>query len=70
MQYKWYGNKSDMYSYFPSKQELPHNYTLDIFRIVCTWSTRLPNKCAKPYKALETYSARVFRPVMSVQNHI
>ena len=30
-----------------------HNHTLDICRIVCTWSTRSPDKCAKPHQAIK-----------------
>ena len=30
-----------------------HNHTLDICRIVCTWSTRSPDKCAKPHEAIK-----------------
>ena len=30
-----------------------HHQTLDICRIVCTWSTRSPDKCAKPHEAIQ-----------------
>ena len=30
-----------------------HNHTLDICRIVCTWSARSPDKCAKLLKAIK-----------------
>ena len=30
-----------------------YSHTLDICRIVCTWSTRAPDKCAKPHEAIK-----------------
>ena len=30
-----------------------HSRTLNICRIVCTWSTRSPDKCAKPHEAIK-----------------
>ena len=30
-----------------------HNHTLDICQIVCTWSIRSPDKCAKPHEAIK-----------------
>ena len=79
LQYKWYGNKSDMYSLtsrasksFDSQSKVEsshtenleggleytpctasHNHILDIWRIVCTWSKRSPDKCAKPHEAIK-----------------
>jgi len=72
LQYKWYGNTSDMYSLTcrASKSSIhslrqsrqiqkiskvawstlctaSHNQTLDICRIVCSWSTRSPRQVRK-----------------------